>query len=66
MVVGGGGGEIEDDGQSATYRPIRLKGVGVAGQEETLDARQGKGSTLAHPKSGNAPALRRGRGSFDL
>ena len=40
-VVVGGGGEIEDDGQSATHRPIWLKGAGVAGQEETLDARQG-------------------------
>ena len=65
-VVVGGGGEIEDDGQSATHRPIWLKGAGVAGQEETLDARQGKGSFLAHPKSGYAPALRQGRRSFDL
>ena len=37
MVVGGGG-EIEDGGQSATYRQC------VAGQEETLDAGHGEGS----------------------
>ena len=46
----GRGGESEDDIQSATHPQIRLKGVGVARQEETLDAGHGEGSILAHPK----------------
>ena len=61
-----GGGDIKDDVQSATRRPIWQKGVGVAGHEETLDEGHGERSFPAHPVAGNAPALRRGRGSFDL
>ena len=49
-VVVGGGGEIEDGGQSATHCQIWHKGVCVAGQEETFDAGHGEGSILAHPK----------------
>ena len=56
--------EIEDDVQSATHRQIRPKGVGVAGQEETLDAGHGERSILAHPVNSDASALRRGRASF--
>ena len=65
MVAVCGGGDIKDDVQSATRRPIWQKGVGVAGHEETLDAGHGERSFPAHPVAGNAPALRRGRGSFD-
>ena len=39
-----GGGDIKDDVQSATRRPIWQKGVGVAGHEETLDAGHGERS----------------------
>ena len=57
--------EIEDDVQSATHRQIRPEGVGVARQEETLDAGHGERSSPAHPVGSNAQALCRRRSSFD-
>ena len=65
MVVRGGG-NIKDDGQSAARRPIWQKGIGVAGHEETLNKGHGERSFHAHPVAGHAPALRWGRGPFDL
>ena len=44
-----GGGDIQNDVQGATHRPIWHKGVGVAGHEETLDEGHGERSFPAHP-----------------
>ena len=63
MVVGGGG-EIEDVGQSATHRQIWLKRVCVARQQESFNAGHGEGSILAHNVDSVASALRWDRDSF--
>ena len=57
--------EIEDDVQSATHRQIRPEGVGVARQEETLDAGHGERSSPDHQVGSSAQALCRRRSSFD-
>ena len=57
--------QIEDDVQSATHPQIRPKGVGVAGQEETLDAGHGERSSPDHQVGSGAQALCGRRSSFD-